>query len=402
MTLRPLGRASLLAVAFAPALLGIGAQDGKKSGGAPAGTPGSLSLDEIRQMLSAPGANEPFVPEAPFGIHTELATVIPATNPLTKVKVELGRQLYFDKRLSRDGSVSCASCHDPARGWTDHAPVSTGIHGAKGNRSAPTVLNRVLGKTQFWDGRAASLEDQALGPMANPIEMGFTVDEAAGRLNEVPGYKLQFEKVFGGPANGERIAMAIAAFERTVVVAASPNDYWEDAMVYEGAPPDPDETAEDKAFREKRIAAAKAHPMSDSAKRGRALFFGKAQCSLCHAGENFTDEQFHNIGIGMEVPQPDLGRGKVSGKKDETGAFKTPTVRNVKDTGPYMHDGSLKTLREVIDHYDKGGVGAPRNPALSGKIHKLDLTEAEKKDLEAFLVDGLSGPAPKIDVPKLP
>lgn len=361
--------------------------------------PGTLPLAELQAQLAEPDAHTPFVPEAPLGISTKLASVIPADNPLTPAKVELGRQLYFDKRLSLDNTISCATCHDPARGWTDCDPVSSGIQGQKGGRSAPTVVNRALGKTQFWDGRATTLEEQAVGPIGNPIEMGFNTADAAARLNAIPGYKLQFEKVFGGPATPAAIGKAIAAFERTILSGANKNDY------YEAAKPlfdfDPSEER-DPAFRAKaeRILEQEAqHRMSASAERGRELYFGKASCSLCHVGEDLTDELFHNIGVGYDKPEPDLGRFDKTKLEADKGAFKTPSLRNIALTAPYMHDGSLQTLMQVVEHYDRGGIP---NPQLSNKIFALKLSEQEKQDIVRFMEEALTGGITEVEVPRLP
>jgi len=361
--------------------------------------PGTLPVEVIQRSLKAPGAHEPYVPAALLGLPKDLSTYIPADNPLTPAKVELGRQLYFDKRLSRDGTVSCATCHDPAFAWTDCEPVSTGISGQKGGRSAPTVINRLLGKTQFWDGRAATLEEQALGPVANPIEMGFTVEEAVALLNGIPGYRMQFEAVFGGPATNDGVAKALAAFERSVVSGANKNDYFEAAQPWFDWDPASEEDAETKALGTKALDAEKTHRMSEAAERGRALYFGKASCSTCHVGVDLTDELFHNIGIGMAAEKPDLGRFVVTQVEADKGAFKTPSLRNIAQTAPYMHDGSLATLMDVVNHYDQGGI---KNPWLSDKIKPLKLTEAEKQDLVTFMEEALTGQTTPVEAPRLP
>jgi len=365
---------------------------------------GSLSVEEIKAALAAPGAHESLTLERPLGLTDEFADHIPADNPLTPAKVELGRQLYFDKRLSRDNTVSCATCHDPAKGWADAAPVSTGIDGQMGGRSAPTVINRVFGLTQFWDGRAASLEDQAVGPIANPIEMGFTLDEAVARLGKIPGYTLQFKAVFGGDPSAARIGQAIAAFERTIVSGRNKNDYFEQALPFFDYEPDDDEEPEFLATVERVLDQEYEHRMSAGAERGRGLFFGKASCSSCHVGQDLTDEAFHNIGIGLEKwdaagASPDWGRSVVTDNEADKGAFKTPSVRNISLTAPYMHDGSLATLMEVVEHYDKGGT---RSPWLSDKIFPLKLTEQEKQDLVQFMEEALLGPITEVAVPRLP
>lgn len=291
----------------------------------------------------------------------------PEDNPYSPEKAELGRLLYFDKRLSSDNSVSCASCHEPAKAYTDGLAVSTGIAKQVGGRSAPTVINRAYTLLQFWDGRAATLEEQVKGPLANPIEM--TSDKEANlaheavvrRIRGIPGYAERFRKVFGdGDTTIDHVAKAVATFERTVLSGNAPYD---------------------------RYKAGDQAALSESQVRGMDVFIKKAQCDACHLGFNFSDESFMNVGIGWDKPVPDLGRFKVSLREEDKGAFKTPTLREIEHTAPYMHDGSLKTLEEVVDHYDKGGI---KNPYLSEKIKPLNLTKQEKADLIAFL-KALSG-----------
>jgi cytochrome c peroxidase len=359
-----------------------------------------LSIEEIKALLDDPKNHEPIVPVAPVRLG-DVASTIPKDNPMTRAKIELGRMLYFDKRLSRDSTVSCATCHDPATGWAQNTAMAVGINGQKGGRNSPTIMNRALGKIQFWDGRAATLEDQALGPIQNPIEMGFTLDELLERLKGIEGYRLCFEKIFGG-VSADAIAKAIATFERTVLVGESPFDYYEAALPFrslsaEDLKDDPELAAKAKAA----IAAADAHALSAAAERGRVLFFDdkKGRCSQCHVGANLADEQFYNIGVGVEGEAPDPGRKAVTKNDKDTGAFKTPTVRNIALTAPYMHDGSQATLMDVVDHYDKGGTA---NPYLHERIKKLGLTQQEKEDLVAFMKEGLTGPLPDIRAPKLP
>ncbi|MBI3818149.1 MAG: c-type cytochrome [Planctomycetes bacterium] len=360
--------------------------------------PGTLPLDTIKKMIAEKDAHTPITITAPDGLN-ELGARVPADNPATKAKIELGRQLYFDPRLSKDLTVSCATCHNPTKGYSDAQPTSTGISGQRGGRSAPTVMNRALAPVQFWDGRAASLEAQALGPIGNPIEMGFSPSDAAARIAGIEGYKIQFDKVFGGPPTPDFIAKAIATFERTVLSGASPYDYYQAAEPFRGGP-DADESADEKSRRLKILADEKAHPLSEAAARGMKLFFNKAQCNLCHAGENLSDEQYHNLGIGFDKAKPDGGREDFTKKDEDRGKFRTPTLRNIKETAPYMHDGSLKSLKEVVEHYNKGGID---NKWLSrDKIRKLELTETEIADVVAFLEQGLQGIVTKVDVPKLP
>lgn len=360
-----------------------------------------LTVAEIQAFLDDPANHEPFLPAVPLGLGS-VSEHIPADNPLTRAKVELGRQLYFDPRLSLDETVACATCHVPAMGWAQDTPVSTGIGKQPGGRNAPTIMNRAYGETQFWDGRAASLEEQALGPIQNPIEMGMEakLDVLAERLKGIEGYRLEFEKVFGD-VTSQGIADAIASFERTVLVGGSPYDYAEELKRYQGL--DEQDLADDPELAAHYLEVkqgAEAHPLSESARRGQELFFSKrVGCSLCHVGANFTTEEFFNLGVGMDAEQPDLGRYAVTKDAKDTGAFKTPSLRNVALTAPYMHNGSETTLAEVVDFYAKGG---HPNDYLHERIKKIDLTDQEKADLVAFMRDGLTSPLPDIPRPRLP
>ncbi len=331
----------------------------------------------------------------PLGIPADLwEMMIPADNPMTEAKVALGRDLYFDKRLSVDNTVSCATCHDPRFAFTDGKPVSEGVGGKKGARNAPTVLNAMFNEEQFWDGRVKTLEEQVLQPLINPVEMAMPSHEAVvAKVRGIPEYAQRFREVFGGPnpVTIENIARAIAAFERTLLSGDSPFD---------------------------RFMAGDPKAISEAAKRGWELFKGKARCITCHefnaSSPFFTDFKYHNIGIGMKATRnfealarqiqqmaqenrltkealdrlaltegfSELGRFLVTRQPKDVGAFKTSPLRDIELTAPYMHDGSLKTLREVIDFYDKGG---EPNPNLDGGIVKLNLTEQEKADLEEFL-----------------
>lgn len=293
--------------------------------------------------------------DLPLGLD-ESALYIPDDNSLTYEKVALGKQLYYDKRLSRDATVACATCHNPRFGFTDGLPVSTGIQNQKGGRSAPTIVNRAFSKEQFWDGRAADLEDQAKGPIANPIEMGFTHEGVEERLREIPGYREQFRNVFGTKnLTIDHVAKAIAAFERTVLSGNSPFD---------------------------RFGAGDENALSPAAQRGLSLFAGKANCLQCHSGSNFTDENYYNIGTGMDKPEPDLGRFDFTGQEEDRGAFKVPTLRDIALSAPYFHDGSARTLEEVVEFYNRGGI---KNPQLSDRVNPLDLTSQEKAVLVEFM-----------------
>jgi cytochrome c peroxidase len=292
-------------------------------------------------------------PKAPLGL-PPLAW--PRDNPYSAAKVELGRYLYFDRRLSADETVSCATCHEPRTAFTDGAAVSTGIRAQKGGRSAPTVINRAYSLAQFWDGRAATLEEQAKGPIANPIEMGMTHDGVVERLKGIAGYRAMFAKAFGTEViDIDRTAKAIASFERTVLSGNAPYDRYKQG---------------DK------------HAMTPGQVRGMNVFFDKAKCDRCHEGSNFTLNAYSNLGVGTDKPEPDVGRYAVTHDARDWGVFKTPTLREIEHTAPYMHDGSLKTLEEVVDFYDKGGIA---NKNLDPNIKKLNLTDADKKDLVDFL-----------------
>ena len=367
-----------------------------------AGVPGTgpITLAEIDRWLADPKNFVTLEPVLPLGLSQGAAQVTGLEkNPLTRAKIELGRQLYFDPRLSADSTVSCASCHNPSEGYTAHTATGIGIRGQKGGRNSPVSFNRILSGPQFWDGRADSLEAQAVGPIQNPIEMGFTHEGVVKRLGEIPVYKKQFEKIFGD-LSIDRVGQAIAAFERAIVTAPSPYDYNEQLRPFQSL--DPDDIADDpdlaRRYAEAKAAVA-AHPMSEEAKRGREIFFTeKGNCTACHVGANLADEKYHNIGIGMDKPEPDLGRFVVTKNPQDTGAFKTPTVRNVALTAPYMHDGSLATLEEVVEWYDKGG---HPNPHLSDKIRPLKLSAQDKADLVAFL-KACTGPTPTVEVSRLP
>jgi cytochrome c peroxidase len=370
---------------------------------------GDLTLAQVTAWLAKPENHQPLEIQLPDGLAPGKDSVyVPADNPITRAKIELGRQLYFDRRLSKGNEVSCADCHHPDKGYGFDTQFGVGIQGLKGDRNSPTSLNRILSKEQFWDGRAKDLEAQAVGPIANPIEMGNTHESVVKFVAASPIYKAQFEKVFGRGPNIDDVGRAIATFERTIVTGDSAYDYQakvdrldkylesEDLTDLEVLKKE-DVKVYDEYMAAKKAAAAK--PMSDSAKRGQKIFFSKeANCAACHVGANFTDEKYHNLGVGMTVEKPDMGRFKETGKEADKGAFKTPTLRNVSQNGPYMHDGSQKTLLEVVEWYVKGG---HPNPHLSDKVKKFAATDQDKKDLVAFM-EALTGPLPKVEMKRLP
>jgi cytochrome c peroxidase len=297
---------------------------------------------------------------------------IPATNLNYEQKVNLGKQLYFDGRLSKNGAISCAFCHNPGTGFADARQFSIGAFGTAGGRQAPTVYNTGFQPLQFWDGRAGSLEEQAIGPIHNPVEMAETHAAVVPKISKIPGYQKQFQLVFGGGVSLQHIAEAIAGFERTIVSQNSSFD---------------------------KYVMGKKDAMTEGAVRGMTLFKGKARCILCHNGPNFTDNQFHNLGVPQEgLLKEDLGRFEVTRLERDKGAFKTPTLRSITETAPYMHDGVFKTLEEVVEFLDKGG-GA--NSHLSPFMRPLGLSAEEKRDLIEFL-NALTGEPIKIVMPKLP
>src|SRR5258705_9409206 len=318
---------------------------------------------------------------------------IPADNPQTPEKIALGMKLFFDGRLSADGTVACATCHDSSRGFTDGRSVSIGIKGRAGQRNAPTILNALYNKTQFWDGRVKTLEEQAALPIVNPVEMGQpNLEAAVAKIATISEYDRRFRNVFGRPPNGTDLVRAIASYERTQVSFDSPFDHF--------------------------IAGDK-NAIDESAKRGWELFNTRARCNKCHALSEqthdvtyFTDNDFHNIGVGIirhnvvalaikaqqlvnsrsakaidnaaiQSQMSVLGRFLVTKKQADIASFKTPDLRNVLITGPYFHDGSQETLWDVIDHYNKGdGV---QNPFLDQDIQPLALSESDIDDLVAFM-----------------
>lgn len=372
-----------------------------------AGIPGEgeLTLEQIRTWLDNPENHRVIKPELPPGLAAAAGNIqgIDA-NPLTRAKIELGRQLYFDGRLSSDGTISCASCHHPDEGYGRATQFGVGVGEQTGDRNSPISYNRIVSSAQFWDGRAASLEEQAAGPIANPIEMGNTHEAAIKTISDIEGYRVQFARIFPGKGiNIDTVTQAIASFERAIVTATAPYDHYERVLAIQRAyGEDIDELEEEdpELFEEYQASLAGSAAMSDSAKNGRDLFFSdRVGCTACHAGANFTDELYHNIGVGMDAESPDLGRYKVTNNEKDKGAFKTPTVRNVALSAPYMHDGSQKTLMEVVEWYAKGG---HPNPHLSDKIKKIDLTEQEKKDLVAFMEEGLTSDFPPMETERLP
>jgi cytochrome c peroxidase len=326
--------------------------------------------------------------QVPVGISKSLwRQRIPKDNPLSVEKIALGRALYFDKRLSIDGTVSCATCHDPALAFTDSQAVAIGGRDRRGKRNAPTILNTVFNETLFWDGRARSLEDQVKHPLLSSFEMGMENEkELINRLSSIPEYQRQFKRVFKSDRlTIDTIAKAIAAYERTLLSGNSPFD---------------------------RFITGKGTAITDSQKRGWELFKGKAKCIECHKysplSPFLTDFEFHNTGVAAmdtlldelmrtvakspaetsgtllahSAGFSELGRFAVTLQQLDIGAFKTSTLRDIELTSPYMHDGSLKTLIDVVQFYNRGG---NTNHYLDKRMHALQLTDGEVNDLVQFL-----------------
>jgi cytochrome c peroxidase len=335
------------------------------------------TLDQPAQAQSAAAASGIKPMGRPVEITTPLGlppVPIPADNPPTEDTIALGRRLYYDPTISVDGTISCASCHAPQFAFSDHRPVSEGVGKKLGTRHAPTVINSAYSSLQFWDGRAASLEEQAVGPMANPVEMAHTLEGVVKRLQADANYPALFKKAWGtDQITIDTVAKSIASFERTVIAGDSDFDrffYGHDSQA-----------------------------MSSEAQRGLKIFVDpkKGNCAVCHTIDKgyalFTDNKFHNLGVGADTRGNlnDVGRYAVTKKDEDMGSFKTPTLRNLTNRGPYMHDGSFPTVKDTLAHYIGGGNW---NAHLDKEIHSLDvLTFDERDDLLQFL-NALNGKLP--------
>ncbi len=298
-------------------------------------------------------------PEIPLGL--DLYLPVPEDNPLSPERVALGRTLFFDPILSRDQSRACAGCHDPERAFTDGRALSVGVFGRVGTRSVPTLVNRAYGRSFFWDGRTSSLEDQVLQPIQDPKEMDMALSDVVVRLRRDRVYSGRFQAQFGRIPTHVDLANALASYVRTILSGDAPID---------------------------RYMNGERNALSTQARDGLRIFRGRGNCTACHIGPTFTDERFHNTGVAWRDGELlDQGRYMVTGKEDDRGAFKTPTLREVAQTAPYMHDGSLATLEDVIELYDRGG---NPNPYLDSELRPLKLTSEEKQTLITFL-HALSG-----------
>jgi cytochrome c peroxidase len=383
-------------------IVGLGYR-GAKSANRNLQTNADLSSQTARHPPPIPAAGPLAAPKSlkQIGVPVEATrAAAPADNPQTPEKIALGEKLFFDGRLSADGTVACSTCHNPARAFTDGRPVSIGIKGRAGQRNAPTILNALYNKAQFWDGRAKTLEEQAALPIINPSEMGQpSMDATVAQISAVPEYARAFRRVFGRSINGIDLVRAMASYERTQFSFDSPFD---------------------------RFVAGNKNAISDSAKRGWELFNTKARCNKCHALTEkkrdptyFMDKDFHNIGIGIlrhnvaaeaceaereinsgntidvdhiaiQSDMSVLGRFLVTNKDADIASFKTPSLRNVLITAPYFHDGSMATLWDVLDHYNKGdGI---KDPWLDKDMQPLALSESELDDVAEFLATLTSAP----------
>ncbi|GMU23971.1 MAG: methylamine utilization protein [Phycisphaerae bacterium] len=351
-------------------------------------------------VLSATSALAEDVDLSRFGPLPPVDSVVPKDNPMTKAKIELGKLLYFDTRLAGDSSKSCASCHDPKTGWTNRNQLSDGYPGTKHWRSVPSVLNSAFTRNHFWDGRAGTLEEQAPGPIQAPIEMNQSPDHLVEKLAQIPVYQKKFKEIFDSEVTFENVAKAIAAFERTVVSRNVPFDEYL--------------RGDKSALDAEQVAGLK-------------LFAGKAGCVQCHHGPLLTDDGFHVTGVpeieplqkesdriatrhffakgqGYKHPElghridTDYGRELITKKPEDRGKFKTPTLREVAVTPPYMHNGAFVTLEEVVEFYNQGG---GKHPNKDSRLRPLNLTDEEKQALIAFL-ESLSGDDVIVEAPELP
>jgi len=320
-----------------------------------------VSLGTIVVSLAlACSLREPYRVPVPVGL--DLFVPIPADNPLSPGRVALGKRLFFDSILSADGSRSCASCHEPDHAFSDTSAVSSGVHARTGRRNAPSLINAAYRSAFAWDGRAESLEEQVLRPIHDSLELGLSLDSLQARLRAEPSYRRAFRRELDDEPTPPAIARALASYLRTLRSGDAPVD---------------------------RYRAGDTTALSPAARLGLALFIGKAGCSTCHAGPLFTDGDFHNTGIAWRNnTYADSGRAAVTGLTDDLGRFKTPSLRNVALTAPYMHDGSKRSLEGVVAFYDSGG---RRNPGIDPLLTPLHLTTVEQRALIALLASLTSG-----------
>jgi len=317
-------------------------------------------------LFSPAESAEDFLLTPPLGLPD---VPVPADNPLTASKVALGKQLFFDPRLSKEEQFSCSTCHNPAKGWTDGEHLPKGRDGNLLRRGVPPLTNLAYHTELFWDGRASSLEEAVLLPIVGEQEMGMPLDELVDKLNAIDGYRSQFLEVFESPVNETNISQAIASYLRTLLAGDAPLD----------------------RFRAGEFAA-----LSPEAIRGHDVFFFRTNCSSCHRGPLLSDGSFQNLGIGMDQDKPDLARYEVTRDDYDKGRFKTPSLRDISRTSPYMHDGRFKSLQQVIDFYEEGGI---YNAHLSPQMNTIPLSDIEKRSLLRFLQEGLESHVYPLHVP---
>lgn len=299
--------------------------------------------------------------DAPLPLGITQKPAVPEVNPLTDQSVSLGRKLFFDPILSDDDTVSCASCHQPEHGFASPDAKAIGVRGRVGKRNAPSLFNKAYAKHLFWDGRSDSLEDQALQPLTNPDELGSDLDLILGKLQKSEEYVALFEEAFETPdqesaVTAENLGKAIASFERTLILGNTRVD---------------------------RFHAADYEALNQAARQGMWIFESRGRCWKCHNSETFSDQKFHNTGVSFGQKDRDTGRHEHTKNQEHRFQFKTPSLRGVAETAPYMHDGSVKTLRDVVEFYNQGG--SPKDPLLSKDIQPLNLTEQDVDNLVEFL-----------------
>ncbi len=364
-----------------------------------AGIPGEgpLTLAEIRRWLADPANHRLLEVSLPLGLRGGAAVQMPSDNSMTRAKIELGRQLFSDRRLSRGGVLACIDCHHPQRQFTSDQIGHASL------RETAVVFNRILSREQFWDGRAKSLEDQLRSPLESVHELNTTAAECVERIGSVEGYRLQFEAIFG-QVDFESLCQAVAAFQRTLVTGPAAWDYDVELRRLESLEPQSLD-AENQAWLNQIRSATHDKPLSAAARRGATLFFSdRSGCSRCHSGPNFTDEQYHDVGLGPPTSSKspvakkeaeDFGRQQVTHLPADRHKFKTPTLRNVAMTWPYMHDGRFTKLEDVVAHFKRGG------DAEASDLVPLDLQPQDVSDLVAFL-QSLTGPLPQPPTDRLP
>ena len=374
-----------------------------------AGIPGEgpLVLSTLTTWLADPANHVPLEYELPAWLQPGVGQVKDlADNPPTRAKLELGRQLFFDPRLSLDGSVSCGTCHQPEHGFTINAAVARGVDGRAGRRNPPALLNRIMlavgDDRQMWDGRASSVEDALLHSLTDATAMAADPEDTLAKLRDMECYRIQFETSYGG-VSWSALGDALGQFVHCLVTGDAPYDHASRWRAYETLPPEV--LADDEVLAARHAAArtaAERHPLPEAARRGESLFFGnRAWCSACHNGVNFTDERYHNTGVGLDSLDPDLGRYEVTGRDEDWGAFKTPTIRGAVHTAPFMHDGGVATLLDVIEWYAHEGRD---NRNLDDRYRRIPggiLTTEDKHDLVAF-IEACSGPLPAVEQGRLP